>query len=426
MVFSEETLHARRQRVARALALQDEVLVVAAGEPIPLPEGTDQTYPFRSHAEYFYLTGVECARGVVTYDPAEGWRSFVPTVSEDERIWEGRAQTPGELIEHFPAWLRQRAQRVVVNLGARLPEVTVDASRQLVVRERFHHARRAKDAAEIALLRQAAAATAAGYNAIQSWLRPGVTERELQIELEAAFRRAGADRTGYGTIVGTGSNSAVLHFESTTRATQSGEWLLIDAGAEVSRYVCDVTRTYGIGAPPSLQRELYQLVRAAEEAMIAKCRAGAEWKELHLQAAVTLTAGLVDAGIMRGEAESLVEQDAHRLFFPHGLGHLVGLGVRDASGTAPGRPKDPRPALKNLRTDLPLEPGFVITVEPGVYFIPPLLQDPERRARYRTAVNWDLVDRHLDAGGIRIEDNVLVTEGEPEVLTAQIPKELNR
>jgi len=128
-------------------------------------------------------------------------------------------------------------------------------------------------------------------------------------------------------------------------------------------------------------------------------------------------------GLMRGTPESLVEQGAHTLFFPHGLGHLVGLGVRDASGRLPGRVEDHSPALKNLRMDLPLAPGYVTTVEPGLYFIPAILNEPQRRKRYRTCVNWSLVERHLGIGGVRIEDSVLVTDRQPEVLTVGIPQE---
>ncbi len=112
------------------------------------------------------------------------------------------------------------------------------------------------------------------------------------------------------------------------------------------------------------------------------------------------------------------------MFFPHGLGHMVGLGVRDGSGLLPGRTKDPRPALKSLRMDLPLAPGYVVTVEPGLYFIPALLNDPARRARFRDCVNWALVESLLSLGGVRIEDNVLVTNGAPENLTSAIPKTL--
>jgi Xaa-Pro aminopeptidase len=139
---------------------------------------------------------------------------------------------------------------------------------------------------------------------------------------------------------------------------------------------------------------------------------------------VDLVGGLVAMDVMRGEAASLVEQEAHTLFFPHGLGHMVGLGVRDASGLLPDRTKDPRPCLRTLRMDLPLAAGYVVTVEPGLYFIPALLNDPVRRERYHDCVNWPLVERHLGLGGVRIEDNLVVTAGEPENLTTAIPKSL--
>ncbi|MBK7367759.1 MAG: M24 family metallopeptidase [Candidatus Eisenbacteria bacterium] len=127
---------------------------------------------------------------------------------------------------------------------------------------------------------------------------------------------------------------------------------------------------------------------------------------------------------MKGDPAALVERDLHALFFPHGLGHLVGLGVRDASGYLPGRVRSTRPGLNMLRTDLPLERDYVITVEPGVYFIPALLDDPERRARYADCVAWDRIDALKSFGGIRIEDNVRITDGEPENLAAAIPKSL--
>ncbi len=423
MIFTPATLARRRDRLAQALGLKDEVLVIAAGDPVPLPENTDQTYSFRAHAEYVYVSGLDLPGGVVTFDPSEGWRSFVATVTEDERIWEGRTQPPGEPLADFAAWRQARLRRPWINLGTTLSDLPKVADRQAEVRERFHHARRVKDAEEIALLRRAAQATAAGYAAIQPLLQPGVSERVLQIELEAAFQRGGARRTGYGTIVGTGPNAGVLHFEPTDRTARDGEFVLIDAGAEVDRYVCDVTRTYAVGRPSGLQRDLYQLVLGVERRAVAACRPGVEWKDLHLRAAHELTEGLVTIGLLRGEPGSLVEQEAHRLFFPHGLGHLVGLGVRDASGTPPGRPRDTRPQFRNLRTDLPLQAGYVITVEPGLYFIPPLLEDPTRRERYREQVNWSLVDQNLHLGGVRIEDNVLVTDGVPDVLTSAIPKE---
>lgn len=422
----------RRSHLATSLELGDAVLLVGAGHPIPLPEGSDQTYPFRAHAEYYYVAALECVSGVVAFDPRDaradvpgsGWISFVPAVTEGERVWEGRTQPPGALLSEFAPWLAHRARRPIAMLGTPLDELTFDRTLTAAVRERFTHARRAKDEGELALLRRGAQATAAGYARLRDCLRPGITERALQIELEAEFHRHGATRTGYGTIVGTGPNAAVLHFEPSARAVREGEFVLVDAGAEIERYVTDVTRTYVAGTPSAFQRDLYQVVLAAEEYAIAHCVPGVEWRDLHLATAVELTAGLVSLGLMRGSPESLVEQDAHLLFFPHGLGHMVGLGVRDGSGLLPGRTKDPRPCFRTLRMDLPLAAGYVVTVEPGLYFIPALLNDPQRRERYRACVNWELAERHMELGGVRIEDNVLVTEGAPEILTQAIPKRL--
>lgn len=423
-----ESLASRRARVARALALDREVLLVGAGRPVPLPENTDQTYPFRAHSEYVYLAGLECAGAILAFDPLgganEGWFSFVPEVTEDERVWEGREQPPGRPLATFEAWLTARRTRPLLVLGEAPAGLAPDLARTARAREALLQARRAKDAGEIVLLRQAAEATAAGYAAVGPLIRPGISERLLQIELEAAFARAGAGGTGYGTLVGTGPNAAVLHFAPTSRTARPGEFVLIDAGAEVQRYVCDVTRTFAVGEASAFQRDLHRVVLEAEEKAIARCRPGVEWSDIHRGAAIDLVAGLVAMGLMRGEPASLVDNAAHLLFFPHGIGHMVGLGVRDASGLAPGRARSGDPALRTLRTDMPLEPGYVMTVEPGVYFIPTLLCDPARREKFRDAVNWELVDRHLGIGGVRIEDNVLITHEGCEVLTQAIPKSL--
>jgi len=421
-------LAARRARLAAALPLGDALLLVGAGEPIPLPEGTDQTYPFRAHAEYFYLTDIECPGGVVVFDPrdgaSDGWISFVPEVTEAERVWEGRTQPPGEPIGGLESWLASRRERPVAMLGEPLRGVQADTALTTQVRDYFRHARRPKDTVEIERLKRTAAATAAGYAKLKELIRPGVSERALQIELEAEFFRGGATRTGYGSIVGAGSNAAVLHFEPSARVVKQGDFVLVDAGAEIDRYVIDVTRTFVAGEPSAFQRDLYDVVLSAQKLAIERCVPGVEWRDVHLAAALDLTAGLVAIGVMRGDPASLVEREAHTLFFPHGLGHMLGLGVRDASGTLPGRAKDPRSALRTLRMDLPLESGYVVTVEPGVYFIPPLLNDPQRRERFRDCVNWELVEQHLDLGGVRIEDNILVTDHGPENLTAAIPKTL--
>ena len=425
-LFVDNPFSERRNRVASALGLTNELLLIGAGHPIALPENTDQTYPFRSHSEYFYLTGSNSPGGVLAFDPkdgADGWVSFVPEITDAERTWEGLVQPEGTPITALEPWLTNRRGRPLVLLGEPIRGVAPDPTLSGPAREKFRHARRAKDAVEIDTLNRAARATAAGFSALRQAIRPGVTERQLQIELETVFFRAGADRTGYETIIGTGSNSAILHFLPSNRTTMTGDLLLVDAGAEVGRYVIDVTRTYIVGDNPDpFQRDLYQIVLAAEQAGIAGCTLGAEWKELHLRIATQITEGLIQLGLLQGSAVSLVEQGAHQLFFPHGLGHLVGLGVRDASGLLPGRQKDASAKFSNLRMDLPLQENYVTTVEPGIYFIPAILNSSTNRERYHDCVNWELAERHQTLGGIRIEDNVLVTADGPVVLTSDIPK----
>jgi Xaa-Pro aminopeptidase len=253
-------------------------------------------------------------------------------------------------------------------------------------------------------------------------VREGVSEREAQIELEVEAVRHGAEAMAYDTIVGGGVNSAVLHFAPTARRFGAGELVLIDAGAQYLGYASDVTRTYPVGGQlDQRQQELHSVVRSAQLAAIDQCRPGVEWRDVHLTAALAIAEGLAACGILRGAPESLVQSGAAWLFFPHGIGHLVGLGVRDAGGTPlPERRHDPKP-YPNLRIDLPLEPGMVVTVEPGVYFVPALLNDPEHRRAHRDSVAWDRVDTMLDFGGIRIEDNLLITDGGHENITAAIP-----
>lgn len=421
----------RRARLSRTLNLTDEILVVGAGHALPKPEISDQMLPFIAHQEYFFLTGLNNAPGgIVVFDPRDqngargdgGWISFVPKVTESDRLWEGREQLPGMSIEHFGGWFAAREGRRVVMLGAPIVGITADARRTAEVRDALIHARRFKDPAEIDLMRHCAFKTAAGYAAIVPMLRAGFTERRIQVEIEAEYFRRGATATGYDTIVGSGPNSAVLHAMPSQRAFKEGDFVLIDSGAEVDRYVIDVTRTYVVGKPNAFQRDLYQNVLNAQSRAIQRCQPGAEWKDIHFAAALDLVDGLVSMGIMRGNPASLVEQDAYTLFFPHGIGHMVGLGVRDASGLEPGRLKDSRPCLAHLRMDLILRSSYIVTVEPGIYFIPALLNNPQNREFFHDCVNWQLVEKHLRVGGVRLEDTILVNHGTPENLTRIIPK----
>lgn len=422
-------LHRRRSDAATAWNLDDEVVLVAAGDLISIPGGADQVFPFHPHSEYRWLADRERPGSVLAFDAKTGeWVDFVPRVTEEERVWVGDVPDEGVPLEGLSSWLSDRSGRSVVVLGCELPRLaergaTADRARTERLREALTHARRPKDEVEVERMRRAAAATAAGFARAGEAIAPGVTERSIQIEMEAEFFRHGAQRPAYDSIVGSGPNAAVFHFAPSQRECRPGEVVLIDAGAEVDGYASDVTRVFPVGdSLPADMQDLYDVVLAAEKKGVEMCRDGQEYTEIHFQAALDMTQGLVDLGYLRGDPQSLVEQDVTALFFPHGVGHLVGLGVRDASGYLPGRQRSTRPGLKNLRLNLPLRAGYTVTIEPGLYFVPALLEKPENRDRFRSEVVWEKVDPMIGRGGIRIEDNVLVTDGDPVNLTEAIPK----
>jgi Xaa-Pro aminopeptidase len=418
---TEAPVGRRRDAAAAAWNLRDEVVLVAAGDPVPVPGRYDRTYPFRSHSEYFWLTDRERPGGVLAFDPGDGWIEFVPPVTPEELLWSGsdglqEGPVSGtESIADLDAWVATRAVRETGRLGAAFAGSPLDKR----LREALTHVRRVKDESELERMRAAERATQAGFRALAGLIEPGRTERALQIELEAEFLRAGADATAFDTIVAGGPHAAVLHFAPTTRPLAAGELVLVDAGGEVKGYVSDVTRTYPVTSFSEEQRVVYAIVARALRTATAACRPGVEWRDVHRAAALVIAEGLVDLGVLRGRPESLFEQGAVTLFFPHGVGHMVGLGVRDAGGQVSGR-EPLGPAFPSLRVDLPLEAGYAMTVEPGLYFVPPLL-DRDTRERFRVEIDWDRADALSGLGGVRLEDNIVVTDAGCDVLTAGIP-----
>jgi Xaa-Pro aminopeptidase len=380
-------------------------------------------YPFRSHSEYLYLTDRERPGGVLAFDPHEGWVDFVTAVTRDERLWEGASddEQEGRPRTELTGWLAERRGRPIAGLGAPVAEVAFDEGLTTELRQELNRVRRQKDELELARMRVAERATSAGFAAIQPLLVSGTTERDVQIALEAEFFRNGADFLAFDTIVAGGPNAAVLHFRPSQRAFADGDLILIDAGGEYRGYASDITRTYpASGALTPEQAELYAIVRSAGLAATACCTAGTEWRDVHRTAALVIAEGLVAFGLLRGDPESLVERGAQSLFFPHGIGHMVGLGIRDAGEVLEGR-RVREDEFPKLRMDLALLPGHVVTVEPGIYLVPALLKDTDFRERYRDAVDWERAESMLDFGGIRLEDNILVTDDGPEVLTADVP-----
>lgn len=401
-------LDRRRDAAAAAWDLDEGVVLVEAGHAIPIPGRGDPTYPFRAHSEYFWLTDRQRPGGVVAYDPQQGWVEFVDPVTTQELLWTGlegdREGVPEGTrpLDELEAFVGTREPR---RLGA-----TARPDQEL--RDALTRARRPKDDVELERMRIAAAATAAGFAELQTLIEAGRTERELQVALQAAFMRNGGDFLAFDTIVGAGPHAAVLHFSPTQRELCDGEVLLVDAGAEHKGYAADVTRTYAVSGTFTAEQQLvYDTVRAALDAAIATARPGTQWRDVHRAAGLELADGLVELGVLRGDRETLVDSGAVRIFFPHGVGHLVGLGVRD-TGPASDEPSSP-----GLRLDIVLEPRHAWTVEPGIYFVPPLLA----QERGHEHVVWERADELAGFGGVRLEHDVLITDDGCEILTAAIP-----
>ena len=224
-------------------------------------------------------------------------------------------------------------------------------------------------------------------------------------------------------------NGEVLHNETYNNQLKSGDLLLADVGAETPLgWASDITRTWPVsGHFSSSQRDIYDIVLAAHDACIEGIKPGVEYRDIHLLGAKIIAEGLVNLGILKGDLEHLVDKDAHAIFFPHGLGHLLGLDVHDMedlgdlAGYEEGRTRSERFGLGYLRLDRPLKVGMVVTIEPGFYQVPAILNNPKFQEKYQNDVNWEKLKQFSDVRGIRIEDDILVTETGAEILTKNLP-----
>jgi Xaa-Pro aminopeptidase len=417
-------LHVRRRAELLARLGDDTVAVLPAGGQVF--RHRDVAFEFRPDGDFAYLTGFGEPDAVAVLTPFHPEHRFVlfvaPRDPERER-WDGpRAGLEGARrtygadaafpVDELPRLLGvylAGARRVVAPwgrhpafdalLGEQLRRFAPHPSRerpgpvelvdpQVVVGEM----RLVKGPEELELLRRAAAVAVEGQRAAFRAALPGRLEYEVQAEVEAAFRRRGAAGTAFATIVASGPNACVLHHTRNDRRIAEGDLVLVDAGPDLAGYVSDLTRTFpAAGRFSAPQRRVYEVVLAAQRAVLAVVRPGVPWDRLQAVAARAVTEGLLELGLLAGEAGELVEEEAWQRYYPHSIGHWVGLDLRDSGRYRPGGA---------WRT---LEPGMTFTVEPGVY-VPP--DDPHR---------------DLAGIGVRIEDVVAVTEDGCEVLSGALP-----
>ncbi|WP_421717370.1 aminopeptidase P N-terminal domain-containing protein [Algiphilus sp.] len=418
---------ARRRAALAEIIGKDGVVILPANRE--QPRNRDVHYPFRQDSDFLYLTGFPEPDAIAVFAPGRGDGAFVLFVrprDAEREIWDGRrygtegacsafgadaAFTLDAFEAQLPNLLAGR-RHVHMQLGDR-PELDqrvtqcVQRMRELSRRgpgapEAFlgldtslHELRLIKDEQELAHMRFAAEVSAAAHRKAMQMAAPGLTEWQLQAEIHAVFGRNDME-PGYGSIVGAGANACVLHYIENRATLRDGDLILIDAGGEYHGYTADITRTFPAnGRFSAEQAAVYDIVLAAQQAAIDKVRRSETVDAMHAAATRVLTQGMVDLGWLQGAVDGLIERGAQRRFFMHGTGHWLGMDVHDV-----GRYRvDDHPR--------PLQPGMVTTVEPGLYVQP----DDES------------VDAQWRGMGIRIEDDVLVTDGTPEILTQAVPKE---
>lgn len=409
-------------------------------------------YEFRSSSHFLYLVGRQLEGAALLLEP-DAATLFVEPAAADDALWIGPVTAAGELEQELGLQVRSSDELVpelervgkvatlpppdretsewLASLLARPVEPGVDDSlceldaelADAMIEERLVH-----DDAALAQLRQAAALTVSAHRAGMRGTRAGLREAAVMAEMERTIRGAGG-RLAYGPIVT--SRGEVLHNARHDGLLRDGELLLCDVGAETPEgWASDVTRTWPVSGrfSPS-QRDVYAVVKRAHDAAVAAVQPGARFRDVHRTAARALLDGLVALGVLRGDVEQLYARGAAGIFFPHGVGHLLGLDVHDMedlgdrAGYAPGRTRAVSLGEKYLRLDRDLVPGMVVTIEPGFYMISALLDDPAEGGRLSDALDRSALARFADVRGIRIEDDVLVTERGGEVLTGELEAE---
>ncbi|MFT4705274.1 MAG: Xaa-Pro aminopeptidase [Bradymonadia bacterium] len=404
------------------------------GGALVLPTNPEQTrsndtnFPFRPNSDLLYLSGFPEPEAVLVLLPGHPEHEsvlFVLPKDREKEIWEGfrygpegavaefgvdAAFTIDELDEVLPKLLKGRPS-LYYSFGQehdedvlqavhslRASRKTPDYSPQAIVNPLplLHRMRVIKDADEHALMARAGQAAAEAHVAAMKATRPGMNEYEIDALLTAEFRKRGGSGPAYTSIVASGANACCLHYTQNNSVMRDGDLVLIDAGCELDWYAADITRTFPVGKRFSgVQKDIYQVVLEAEIAGIEACRPGISNHELQAATIRQLTQGMVDLGLLTGDVDGLVESKAHQRFYMHGVGHHIGLDVHD-----------PAFYYEEVDVGVPITAGSVITIEPGIYVPADDMDAPEA----------------MRGIGIRIEDDVIFTDGDPRVLTSGVPK----
>ena len=452
-MFSKDTYFHRRQQLMSDI--NDGGLILLLGNEESTKNYKDNTYRFRQDSNFLYFLGWDQPHLAAVLDPLSGQTTlFGDDFSIDQVIWMGPhtsmqemaervgveqtaayhklaeilvdAGRSGRKVHYLPPYRSGNLLKLSRWLGRSPEEIEQGASVPLIksiVQQASY-----KTPEEIVEIEQAITISGQMHIAAMRSARPGIKEAELAGIVEGIAIGAGGD-VAYPVILTI--NGQTLHNHYHGNALQAGQLVLGDFGAETAMYYAgDITRTFPVSPTFSTrQREIYELVLQAEVACIEALKPGIPYRDIHLQAARIMANGLKDLGLMQGDMEAAVAEGAHALFFPHGLGHMLGLDVHDMEdlgedyvGYTEAIKRSEQFGLRSLRLGRELEPGFVLTVEPGLYFIPELIDQWRQAGKFNNYINYDQVAEYRDFSGIRIEDDVLITESGHRILGKPIPK----
>ncbi len=428
-MIAPEVFAARRAEYMRRLG--PDAVAIVQSLPERLRNG-DAYHRFRQISDLYYLTGFAEPDATLVLRPGaetEQVVMFVRPRDPEMETWDGRraglegatarygaevAYPASELAERLIGLITNRDElHHALGLDAELDGMVTSAIARLrrterrgkrppraVIDPRFtlHELRLRKGPEELTAMRKACAITADAHVAAMKLGRPGTFEYEVEALIDYTFRARGGSGPGYATIVGAGENATILHYIENACAIAPGDLVLVDAGCEYGYYTADITRTWpASGAFSPAQRRVYELVLAVQEAAIAMVAPGISLDEIHQRCVRRLTEGMVELGLCTGAIDDLVRDQTYKKFYMHGTSHWLGMDVHDAG------------AYTDRGTPRPLEPGMVVTIEPGLYI----------------AADATDVPAELRGIGVRIEDDILVTATGHENLTAACPKAID-
>lgn len=431
-------------------SIENGLILLIGNNPVPM------NYPsnwlrFRQDSNFLYFSGLDFAHLNIIIDVDSGESTlFGDELSVDDIVWEGSRTSIKEMailsginhikplkdlkgfiatakrkIHHLPLY-REDQRSFIRSLGF---EESINSSKSLI--KTVIKQRSIKAPEELFEIESALEITAEMHKIAMRKTKEGVFEQAIVGQIEGYALQHGR-RLAYPVIFTV--NGEILHSNVHTNKMKSGQLALNDSGAESQlHYASDITRTFPVnGKFSSLQKDIYNIVYEMQKAAFEYCKPGSSYKDAHLCASKIAVQGLKDLGLMKGDVDEAVASGAHALFFPHGLGHMLGLDVHDMEGLGEDLvgyssidSRSDQFGLAYLRLSRKLEKGFVLTVEPGIYFIPHLIDKWRSENKNKQFIKYDSLNNYKDFGGIRIEDNIVITSDGHKVLGPSIPRTIN-